>query len=196
MRQIPTHMYLYSVYSSVPGPPFLTSDDVALCPINPEDETDVATVQASINDPNTRRLMGLTTPYSELGEQEWLRSTDERDDHLLLFVVDRTTEEPVGNVELLDITHPHGHAEIGCWIYSDYREQGYATAACELLLKYAFTELRLHRVGAVALDSNSGSKRLLQSLGFVHEGTSREYAYVDGEYVDLHRYSLLATEWD
>ena len=43
---------------------------------------------------------------------------------------------------------------------------------------------------------NDASQTLCKRLGVVHEGTTRETQFVDGEYVDVERYGLLSDEWD
>ena len=43
---------------------------------------------------------------------------------------------------------------------------------------------------------NEASKRVVEKLGFVHEGTKRDDAFVGGEYVDREVYAVLADEWE
>ncbi|WP_135306466.1 GNAT family N-acetyltransferase [Haloarcula amylovorans] len=178
----------------MPGPAFLRSEAVTLRPVNADCDDDVQAIQRAINNPNTRRPMGLTDPHSAQSERAWLQDLDDREDHILLFIAtDENT--PVGNVELFDIDHCHGRAELGCWVYEPHRGQGYATAACQLMLRYAFTELRLHRVDAVVYDTNDASQALIETLGFAHEGVKREFGYLDGEFVDQHQYGILGSEF-
>jgi RimJ/RimL family protein N-acetyltransferase len=179
----------------MPGSVFLEGETVSLRVVNPTAEADAKLIQDSINEPETRRAMGLTDPYSEYREGQFLEDMDDRDDHILFFISTDSEEAPVGNVELFDIDRTHGRAEIGCWVYEPHRERGYATAACRLLLQYAFDELRLHRIDAVAYHQNAASRALIESLGFEHEGVRRDAAYIDGEYADVHEYGLLASEF-
>lgn len=178
----------------MPGPVFLRTETVSLRVIDADAEEDSRIIQESINDPETRRPMGLTEPYSERSERKLLHDIDDRDDHILLFVSVDEEDIPVGNVELFDIDRTHGRAELGCWVYEPYRAQGYATAACNLLLQYAFDELRLHRVDAVAYEPNAASRALIENLGFEHEGIRREAAYINGKRADQYVYGLLASE--
>jgi len=68
--------------------------------------------------------------------------------------------------------------------------------ACAHMIDYGFRELALHRVSATAMAPNGPSIRMLDRLGFVHEGTAREAQFADGEYVDVERYGLLRDEWE
>ena len=72
---------------------------------------------------------------------------------------------------------------------------GYATEAAEALLAWAFDTLDLNRVQAEADTRNGASARVLEKLGFVHEGTLREDCVVDGVVSDSWVYGLLRREW-
>jgi RimJ/RimL family protein N-acetyltransferase len=73
--------------------------------------------------------------------------------------------------------------------------QGYATEAARALLRWAFDTLDLNRVQAEADTRNVASRRVLEKLGFVHEGTLREDCVVDGDVSDTHVFGLLRREW-
>jgi RimJ/RimL family protein N-acetyltransferase len=72
---------------------------------------------------------------------------------------------------------------------------GYATEAARALLGWAFDTLDLNRVQAEADTRNAASARVLEKLGFVHEGTLREDCIVDGDVSDSWVFGLLEREW-
>jgi ribosomal-protein-alanine N-acetyltransferase len=72
---------------------------------------------------------------------------------------------------------------------------GYATEAARALLQWAFDTLDLNRVQAEADTRNAASARVLEKLGFVHEGTLREDCIVSGEVSDSWVFGLLRREW-
>ncbi len=94
----------------------------------------------------------------------------------------------------MDIDEQFGTAEVGYFFAPDAWGNGYATAAVERVVDYAFEELRLHRVHARVFAFNEGSARVLEKVGFEREGVLREAAYMHGEYVDELRYGLLEPE--
>src|SRR4029077_20513221 len=67
------------------------------------------------------------------------------------------------------------NAELGYWIGKPYWGCGYCTEAGHAVLRYAFNELRLHRVHARHLSHNPASGRVMQKLGMRHEGRLREH---------------------
>jgi ribosomal-protein-alanine N-acetyltransferase len=72
---------------------------------------------------------------------------------------------------------------------------GYATEAAGALLQWAFDHLDLNRVQAETDTRNAASARVLEKLGFVHEGTLREDCVVDGVVSDSWVYGLIKREW-
>lgn len=72
---------------------------------------------------------------------------------------------------------------------------GYATETARAVLRWAYDTLDLNRVQAEADTRNKASARVLEKLGFVHEGTLREDCIVNGDVSDSWVYGLLRREW-
>ncbi len=58
------------------------------------------------------------------------------------------------------------------------------TEALLVATRWAFKELRLHRIMANYQPRNERSGRLLERLGFVREGLAHQYLFIDGEWKD------------
>lgn len=173
----------------MPGPVFLSGDSVTLRTI---EEGDLEFLQRDVNDPSVRRSLASVRPVNAEQERDWFERMSEGDDVSLLVCVE---EEPVGTIGLSDIDETWGRAEVGYWVTPEAWGEGYATEATALICGYAFDQRRLHKVVASAFATNAGSRRVLEKVGFVEEGVHREEAFVNGEYVDVHWYGLLAGEW-
>jgi RimJ/RimL family protein N-acetyltransferase len=63
------------------------------------------------------------------------------------------------------------------------------------LVEHAFTALDLNRLEATIDPRNAASARVLERLGFAHEGTQRERYVVRGETSDSRLYGLLRGDW-
>lgn len=101
-----------------------------------------------------------------------------------------------GLLHMDDVDWVNGHAEIGIAITEPQaRGKGIASGAIRLMLRYAFEELGLHRITARIIDGNQPSQQLFKSLGFVHEGVIREFVRRGGQFLDLHVYGLLLSDW-
>ncbi len=74
--------------------------------------------------------------------------------------------------------------------------RGYATEAGRALLQWGFSTLALNRVQAETDTRNVASARVLEKLGFLHEGTLREDCVVDGEVSDSWVFGLIRRDWE
>jgi RimJ/RimL family protein N-acetyltransferase len=61
---------------------------------------------------------------------------------------------------------------------------GLGTEAMRLVINYAFSVLKLHRLSVRVIKYNTRAIRAYEKCGFVIEGTEREAAFVDGTWHD------------
>jgi len=80
------------------------------------------------------------------------------------FVICRTGDDAiVGLINLSQIFRKSfQNAYLGYQLFAGYTGHGYMTEAVELVLRYAFSELGLHRVEANVQPTNAGSIRVLR----------------------------------
>jgi RimJ/RimL family protein N-acetyltransferase len=103
-------------------------------------------------------------------------------------------------VGLVSLAFNAGHriAVLGYGIRKDHRGLGLTGEAIRAVLAEAFTSYpQLTRVAANTDARNHASIRLLERLGFTHEGTLRSGGVTaKGELVDGAIYALLRSEWE
>lgn len=174
----------------MPGPVFIQGDSIELRTIEAED---IEFLQAGTNHPAVRQYAGGDLPYNRRRYEESRFASLSGGEFLQLLVCDG--DERLGDVSLAPIDDRRGWANLGFWIHPDHQGEGYATEAARLVVTHGFTELRLHRISATIVASNEASQRVVEKLGFVHEGTKRHDAFHNGEYVDRHVYAVLRDEW-
>ncbi len=75
-----------------------------------------------------------------------------------------------------------GH--IGYWIDRNFANRGYTTQAVEILTRYAFEELKLHRLEINLRPENASSRRVAEKAGYVFEGERPRYLHIDGQWRD------------
>jgi len=68
--------------------------------------------------------------------------------------------------------------------------RGYMSEGLGLVLRYAFEQLRLHRLDAQIQPGNHASVRLVQRLGFRNEGCSPALLFIDGAWRDHERWAI------
>ncbi|HEY0431951.1 MAG TPA: GNAT family N-acetyltransferase, partial [Pyrinomonadaceae bacterium] len=87
------------------------------------------------------------------------------------------------------------NAYLGYFLGAAYAGQGYMTEALQLVLKFSFEQLKLHRLEANIQPGNTASISLVKRAGFVREGYSRRYLKVCGRWRDHERWALIAEDW-
>ena len=82
-------------------------------------------------------------------------------------------------------------ASLGYYIGAPYAGQGYMTEALKILIDHACGTLGLHRLEANIQPENEASQRLVASCGFINEGLSRKFLFIDGAWRDHVRWCYL-----
>ena len=85
----------------------------------------------------------------------------------------------------------YSSCEVGYKFSSLFWHYGYASESLKKGIQIMFDELNLHRITAYVLPDNAPSIRLLESRGFVLEGTARSYLLLHGYWRDHLQYSLV-----
>lgn len=64
------------------------------------------------------------------------------------------------------------------------------------MLRYAFNEIRLHRVSTSALDYNGASLHFMEKSGFQRKGIIRNAVYKDGTFHDVILLGCLKSDYE
>lgn len=103
----------------------------------------------------------------------------------------------IGFVALYNIEWNNRSATLGIGIGDTaYQGKGYGSEALQLILRYAFHELNLNRVGLEVISYNERAVRSYEKAGFCHEGRKREAVLRNGEQYDLLVMGILRSEWE
>ena len=104
-------------------------------------------------------------------------------------------EEFIGGIGTHRIDWLNRRVEIGYWIAQKFRGRGIVTDACRAVIDHAFHEWKLNRVEIHCAPDNEKSCAIPKRLGFHFEATLREAQLVNGKYMDVSVYAMLAREW-
>lgn len=149
------------------------------------------------NEPSARRYMPIE-PWSEsalkrrLGASVPDLSDPEKQEHRWIV---QCGKESVGVVSVLRPSFLQGFAEISYHLAEAHQGRGIATAAVTQLVDLIFDQTELERLMAVISVGNRASRRLVEKLGFQHEGTMRRHFVIGGRRVDQCLYGLLRRDW-
>jgi RimJ/RimL family protein N-acetyltransferase len=122
---------------------------------------------------------------------------ESRSNEFFFYIRTLEGDRLIGFIGLADIRWNNGDAWVGIGIgeRSEWGK-GYGTDAMRVLLRYAFTELNLHRVSLGVFDYNPRAIRSYEKAGFRHEGREREQLHRDGSRADGLYMGILKEEWE
>jgi ribosomal-protein-alanine N-acetyltransferase len=108
-----------------------------------------------------------------------------------LLVCARDTGAIAGMVNINSIIRGRFQcASIAYAAFAPTAGQGFMSEGLELVLRYAFEDLRLHRLEAQIQPENTASIKLVQRRGFRKEGYSPDLLFIDGAWRDHERWAL------
>lgn len=127
--------------------------------------------------------------YTEPGQRSFLHQISERQkagyEQRFWLVTKDFPERIIGMVSLNNIVMG---AFRSCFLSykldCNQLRQGYMTEALEYVSRYAFDELRLHRLEANIMPRNTASLKTVEKLGFRNEGLSPKYLRINHVWED------------
>lgn len=132
-------------------------------------EADIENKVRWINDPRNNTYLHYDLPLEVEKTRHWFQSVKDRRDRYDAVI--EADGEAVGLIGLLSIDSKRMDAEYYvCMGEERCKGKGIARAASELLLTYAFEELRLARVYLFTETENFPAQRLFRRIGFAIEG--------------------------
>ncbi len=150
----------------------------------------------SLNRASKRFHRGLVSPPTTAEQFAAFLQRSEREDSCCVFICLVNGGSIVGAMSLSQIFRGgFQNAYLGYYIGARHAGRGYLTEALKLFLRYAFEQLKLHRVEANIQPGNLASIALVKRAGFTHEGFSRRYLKVCGRWRDHERWAIIAEDW-
>jgi RimJ/RimL family protein N-acetyltransferase len=163
--------------------------------LRPYTQDDIPELLPLIGSPEVAATtLRIAHPYTEQDAHAFLELAKDPD-KIWLAITLLSDGRQIGGIGLR-IDSPHQHAELGYWIGVPYWGRGYATEAAREMLRYAFADLRLHRILASHFKHNPASGNVLRKLGMRYEGCQREHLRKWDRFVDSELYGILRREWE
>jgi len=148
-----------------------------------------------VNSAEVASQVGRALPVSPLEHSRWYEQNVQRSDAVFFAIYTEDISQYVGNVWLCDIHPINRTAELRILIGDPQAQgRGFGTDACQTVLDFAFRRLNLHKVYVHVLSSNQRATRAFQKAGFRPEALLRSEYFVDGQYQDVYRLSMLSTD--
>jgi RimJ/RimL family protein N-acetyltransferase len=167
------------------NPPTFTGGAVLIRALLPEDGNETYT--GWMNDPGiveyTESRFASHTPDDLKSYIQGVRS--DPFSHMWA-ICDVVSGDHVGNIKLGPVNAQHQFGDIGLIIGERAAwGRGFATEAISLVCKFAFQQLRLHKVTASMYEENVGSRRAFEKAGFSVEGIRASQFLLNDHYTGL-----------
>ncbi|WP_253905578.1 GNAT family N-acetyltransferase [Bacillus sp. THAF10] len=157
---------------------------------------DSDTIYAYFSQPEMTRFYGMEPFQTKLDADKFIK--DFLDDYTNLYrwgIVEKESGKLIGTCGFHAISDKHARAEIGYEIDLPYWGKGYATEAITAIIHYGFDSMKYNRIGANVYPENISSRKVLEKVGFTHEGLLRGYLYQGGVYHDANVFSILKKDF-
>ena len=173
-------------------PPFLEGEKTRLRALTKADISEH--YLAWLNDPDVLRHRGPKAYPSTLAELKCYVESIPRRGDLVLAICERDSGRHIGNIALNTVLWIHRSAELSIMIGAkDVWGQGLGKEAIDLVTRHAFESMGLNRLWAES--PNPAFNAAVKSLGWTHEGTKRQAFLIEGRFVDMNCWSMLADEY-
>ncbi|PZR64641.1 MAG: hypothetical protein DLM71_02040 [Chloroflexi bacterium] len=173
-----------------PSEPMLRGELVWLRPVERED------LAAAQEGRELAHLAGFKLPFSSVDQERFWQSLQSDAVHQFVFCRLGETAQ-LGGVGLRSIDRVNGSAEVsiaigdpGAW------GQGLGTDAMNVIVDFAFGELRLQRVWLRVFDYNPRARRSYEKAGFGLEATLRHDRFHRGRHHDSHLMAMVREDWE
>lgn len=167
--------------------------------IRPYKVSDAEAVQKTMSNYQIyRTTYGLPYPCDVKYVKKWIKnviSSATTDKSYEYAIINKVTGAYMGNVGLINIDAKSKKCDITYFIDPLYCNNGIATEAGAVMIKYAFEKLGMLRVGGMCMDINPASARVMEKLRMTYEGTLRNYFIKENAVVNAKVYSILLDEY-
>lgn len=146
------------------------------------------------------RLMewGIELPKNDTDVAELSDTYDNfKDNFRKMFAIETLSDHQLaGFINLNSVDHKNGVFSFGLGVNRGYRNNGYATEATRIIMRYGFYELRMQKCNSSCVEINAASLKFHNNLGFIEEGRRRRIIYMDGKFYDNILLGITREEFD
>ncbi len=159
--------------------------------------SDIDALVARRNDPDVARYQTWELPYTrERAEERYGQTTDDGDDGWWIGTIVLTeTGDIVGDM-VVEYTWNGRSAEIGYSLDREHWGKGYAVEAAEALVAHLWSDPKITRVSGMLHPDNPASAMVLEKVGMLFEGHTRNSFWVGDENSDDWTYGMTRTDWE
>lgn len=158
-----------------------------------------------ILEPELRKLTGSVINDEEANKPftnedieritNWYHTRNEQTDRLDLAIVDKATNDVVGEVVFNEYNPTTNNVNFRILIGAKGCNKGIGTEAISLFIKYGFEVLNLHKIELGVYSFNPRAEKVYRKNGFILEGIKREDMIYNGVYYDTKYFGMLKEDY-
>ena len=147
-----------------------------------------------INNPLNNQFLHYELPLEYEKTVAWYQRNKENPSRFDAVI--EVEDTPVGLIGLLSIDEKNAKAEyyISMGVH-EFKGKGVSTRASELLLDYAFKDLKLNKVYLFTEEENFVAQKLFTKVGFEKEGLLIDDIFSRNQYVNRFVYGMTKSRW-
>ena len=131
---------------------------------------------------------------------DWWAENQSRDpsNHSLelnFAIIERDSNRCIGGTGLRPIAREPRVIDLGYALATDSHGKGYATEAVGALVNEAFAHRGAERIFGNAFVGNQASRRVMEKLGFIYEGTQHRTVCKNGTWIDQWMLAITRPDW-
>jgi len=167
----------------------MDKNNIRLRALEPEDADFLYEVES---DPDAWKYSDYVAPLSKelLRQYAYTYDANPYQSGQLRLIIENDGE-PIGIVDLFDISARHLRADTGIYVLPKYRGYGFATQALKELAAYGRERLGLHQMSASISKLNQSAMRCYCKAGFIATGVRPDWIRTADGFEDICLLSLL-----
>ncbi len=112
------------------------------------------------------------------------------------YIFDNINNNLIGSLSLSNIIRgAFQSCFLGYSLDKDYLNRGIMSKSICFIVKFAFNELKLHRIEANVMPRNIPSRKVLEKNNFIEEGFSKQYMLINNKWEDHIHYVLINQDY-
>lgn len=146
------------------------------------------------NLPEIYRMCRQFDLLHESNHANWINAQAKNPSISMYAIREHQEGDAIGVCGLTDIDLINRRAEFSLYIDPMMQGRGIGLIALGKLLEKGFNSYNLNTIWGETFDGNPAISTF-EKLGFVKEGTRRQFYFREGRYIDAHLYSISREEW-
>jgi len=150
------------------------------------------------HDKSINRFTHVPYPYKIKDAVDFIKNSQKKiktKEEFVYGIINKETNEIMGTISFVRISKRDNKAEIGYLLGKKYRNKGYMTEACKILVDYGFRNMKFYKIHINCAKDNKASKNVIMKVGAKEEALLRKDIVLGGKYHDHYIHSLWRDDW-